>query len=234
MRKFLPLLLLSVLPLVTKAQYDESEDLKNNHPLTLNELTAKLELANIVNPNDPAVIGAVEYQYKPWRSFSQEVGFIVGLRGFEEEDDVFGVKIREEWRSYFASHLITDGLMYISGSVQYRYLEARESTTVGYGCGSDWKWSCTYLRGVESLVKTHRYGGSLRIGVMKYLSPHLVIEADLGFAMQNMMIIFDDHGADQIFNDDNFFNQNQEGWRISPMFSAKVGYVFKRKPLPKN
>lgn len=230
MKTFLPLILLFGITFLANAQYDESADVKNNHPLTLNELTAKLELANVVNPVDPAIIGAVEYQYKPWKSFSQELGFIMDLRGFEGEKDVFGVKIREEWRTYFQSDMITDGLMYISGSVNYRYLEARENTVVGYGCGSDWKWSCNYLRGIESLVKTHRYGVGMRVGVLKYFTPQFVIETDLGFNMQRTIINFNDYGADQIFNEDNFFNQEQEGWRLSPVVSAKIGYVFRRRP----
>ena len=75
-------LLVSLLPLFAAslyAQYQEPQ--KEDHPLTANRLILKGDFANAVNPKDPSVLLSLEYQFRTWVSFTQEVGVVAAVGG---------------------------------------------------------------------------------------------------------------------------------------------------------
>ncbi|MEQ8583314.1 hypothetical protein [Marinoscillum sp.] len=233
MMKYLLVSLLMLLVTSLSAQYQDRQ--KEDHPLAANRLILKGDFANAVNPKDPSVLLSLEYQFRTWVSFTQEVGMVADVRNNEStEDEYLGFKVREELRFYYQPGNSEEALWYFSVNAMYRYLKVDERLTAGYGCTSSWTGSCDYLRFYDEETRSHRYGGGFRLGITKSVSPRLTLEGDIGM---NMMYLLLDRRQEEnvtyFFRDDFFFN-NERGLRLQPTFSAKVGYVLMRRPQANN
>jgi len=225
-------LLVSLLPLFAAslyAQYQEPQ--KEDHPLTANRLILKGDFANAVNPKDPSVLLSLEYQFRTWVSFTQEVGVVTEVRSEETVGDKYlGFKAREELRFYYQPGSSEEALWYFSVNAMYRYLKVDEPVTVGYGCTSDWTSSCDYLRFYDEETSSHRYGGGFRMGISKSVSPRLTLEGDIGLNMMYLLLNRRQEGNVTYFFRDDFFFNNERGLRLQPTLSAKVGYVLMKRP----
>jgi|GEM_PF-1655745 len=206
------------------------DSVRDAHPISFNKVNLKVDATNMINPQDPSFMMSVEYQFKPWVSITQEVGKVLTTRGPESPDeDVVGYKFREELRFYFSPHR-ENSLTYVSINSLFRYMNVGQQITVGYGCTDSWKGSCDYLQQARSNLKSYRYGGSLRMGMIKPVTDRIFIEADLGWTVYYHQLSRDNQkaGATYFFND-SFLNREQAGWRLTPSFNARIGFVLVKR-----
>lgn len=217
--------------LTAGAQAKEEPISKADHPLAANKLNLKLDAANVVNPVDPSILLSLEYQFRTWVSFSQEVGTVMAVRDESGlvENGWLGFKLREELRFYLNTGSSENALGYLSFNALYRYLSLGESVTIGYGCEDSWQGSCDYLMASQSDVISHRYGGGVKVGLIKPVGDRLTIEADLGMNLLYLQLDRQEtEGVTYYYNND-FLSDDQRGWRYEPSFNARIGYVlFKR------
>lgn len=202
---------------------------REEHPLSANKLVLKVDLANAVNPSDPSALLSIEYQFRTWVSFTQEVGMVTGIRGEHSEGPHYaGYKLREELRLYVDPGLAGDALGYVSFNATYRHLNLDENVTLGYDCWSDFMGSCEYLKFGESNLKSHRYGGTIRLGLARPVTNRLVMEADVGLGLSYMTLNRQENRDVTFFYPNNYLFDEQKGWHIQPSFSAKIGYVLSK------
>lgn len=228
-RKFLFFSLGMMIGTVTWSQYLEPQQ-RDEHPLMDNLWNAKVDVSNIVNPKDPSLLMSLEYMFNNNLSFSQELGGILGNRQSEDSYGGFkGVKVREELRMYLTPLSFENGYTYISVNALYRFLNMGNRVTLGYDCTDDSQNSCSYLKQATTDLKSSKYGGAVRFGMMKPVSSRLTLEADFGLSLQYQNLTNDYHQDVHIFMNNSFLNQEQTGWSFEPSFSAKIGFVLSKK-----
>lgn len=192
-------------------------------------MSVKLDLTNAVNPIDPGLLLGVELPIGDKYSFTQEVGWILGLRDEVIDDQDFtGFKIREEVRMYGLLDVPGGGYYYFGLNAFYRYLNMEDGFTVGYGCSNDFRWSCDYVQFVRGKVTAHQIGGLGKFGIRSQVTDRLFIEADAGLGISYQTrgsLPIDGHLVDEDGN--RFYGEDYLGSRPYAAFNARLGYLFK-------
>ncbi len=213
------------------AQYLEKEQtVKEGHPIYNNTLIGKLDVSNVVNPRDPSILMSLEYQFKQGVSFTQEFGAVISARGTENTDHgLKGFKAREELRFYLRPIDFEEGMAYLSLNGMLRFLNMGDQVTLGYGCADGDYWSCDFVKSATNDVKTMRYGGAAKIGIIKPVTDRLTLEADVGLSLQYNDVVDDFHKDITLFFDNNAAFSEWVGWWMEPVFAARIGYVIGKK-----
>jgi len=200
-------------------------DDSSNQIVSKGALIAKIEVANLINPVDPTLLLALEYQFHDKMSLSQELGVITGFRGETNLlDDFIGFKLREEFRLYFNKSVLPDELFsYLSVSGGYRFMNLQRTGNVGIGCTGEDLWSCDYIRQLNEPVNSHRFDGTLKIGIIKSVLPKITLEGDVGLRFSYLNFQVEDE-EDLVFFFDSNTNDQKEGFSVLPVVSIKIGY----------
>jgi hypothetical protein len=213
----------------SSAQYIEGDSVKT-HTILQNKISAKIDVSNVVNPRDPSLLMSLEYQYKEGVSFTQEFGLVMDARGTEGSDDgLKGFKAREELRFYLKTTNFEDGIAYLSINGLLRFLNMGDQVILGYGCEDGDYWSCDFVKGPSTDVKTMRYGGAAKVGIIKPVTDRLTLEADVGLSLQYNNVVDDYHTDITLFFDNNSAYNEWVGWWMEPVFAARIGYVIGKK-----
>lgn len=208
------------------AQAPEQE--QKSHISVANKWILKLDGADLVHPNDPALTFGVEGRFKKRFAFTQELSWIYAVYETQEPITNFtGIKAATSFRMYLVPYS-TSGSVYMGLMADYRYLDVKDRLTVGYGCTGDGYWSCDYLQSETTEITTNRYAGLLKVGVQEQAHPRITIEVDAGVGLGYLSSRNSANGEDvAIFE----FGSNEDGallrseWSYLFTFNAKIGYV---------
>ncbi|MEQ9307422.1 MAG: hypothetical protein RJQ14_26145 [Marinoscillum sp.] len=193
-----------------------------------NDLVLKLDLTNAVNPIDPGLLLGMEIRFNEKHSFTQEIGWIMGLKDEDNlKQEFVGFKVREEWRIYKQAEL-WPGQYYFGANLFYRYVKLRDQITVGHNCFDDSSWSCDYVMYDIEEIQTHQFGGVLKVGMQKKITDRVLIETDAGLGIQHLIRSeFSNQGNVVDYEFNRIYGEDYLGSRPYLTFNAKVGYKIK-------
>ncbi|MEQ8472953.1 MAG: hypothetical protein RIC35_17295 [Marinoscillum sp.] len=203
------------------AQYDSIRANRKPYPL----LNAKIDLANIMNPEDPSFLFSLEFlPFVRWMSISQEIGFVSDIRSHDVKV-VESLKYRGEVRLYVTEELLGPNLyFYIGGDYQYRGLTIYEQYILGYEC----EGGCVYYQKYEENIPTERHSYQLRFGTQARIN-RMVIEWDLGLGESYFRINDPMFEEGTIVEQNRYLSESIKGKNLFCTFRAKIGYTLFQK-----
>lgn len=196
-------------------------------------LALKAELLNMVNPVDPTLLFSLEYFFTPQYTISQDLGWVVGIRGEEDPyHHAYGFKVREELRYYTPAHP-GKPWAYVGVSLGYRYVAIEDDFIIGHGCSDSYSYlySCEYVQYVRGKLNTHQYAAYAKAGVAYPLGEQLTLEVDVGLGVQYfaMESLTDSGEIIHEYDYHSFYDEENEGWATYAAVNAKVGYTIAAK-----
>lgn len=183
-------------------------------------LLIKGEMANLINPVDPSLLGSIEFFPLKQLSFSQEFGYVTNIRSYKNVDLVRSFKMRQEVRYYLPFDLKRTRF-FARIDYQYRLLVVNERYVLGYECNGD----CEYYRNFSGDFKTDRHAWQVGWGISSRLTERFFLEGDFGLGRYRYTLDRSAIGEGQLIENDRFLEEEVFGNHPYITFRAKLGYM---------